>query len=379
MIKLSHPHGDKLDVLASRGRLRRLSLPNGVDLSSNDYLGLARSPELAARLIEALQRGVATGSGGSRLLRGHHEEHEELEAEAARFFGAQRMLYFGGGYSANLAILSTLPQAGDLILYDALVHASAYDGIRASRADALSIPHNDAHAFEATLKSWRQGGGKGCPWIVVESLYSMDGDVAPLADLAEIAERYGAFLVIDEAHATGVHGPNGRGLAATFEGREDVITLHTCGKALGAFGGLVGASRLMCDFLINRARPFIYATAPPPLQALAVREALALIQAEPQRRKALQDLAAFANNKIGERLGLPTSGTQIIPVLLGEDGKAVRVAEKLQAAGFDIRAIRPPTVPARTARLRITITLNVDQEIIERMVDQLARILEDER
>jgi 8-amino-7-oxononanoate synthase len=176
-----------------------------------------------------------------------------------------------------------------------------------------------------------------------------------------------------------VHGPDGRGLAAELEGRENVITLHTCGKALGAFGGLVGASRTLCDFLINRARPFIYATAPPPLQALAVLEALTLVQSRPERRTALQDLASFANRRIGERLGISTSGTQIIPIHLGGDARAVRVAERLQAAGFDIRAIRPPTVPARTARLRITITLNVDLETIERMVDQLAHILEDER
>ncbi|MCJ8509974.1 8-amino-7-oxononanoate synthase [Rhizobium lemnae] len=379
MTAITNAFENKLDVLAARGRLRRLNLPAGADFSSNDYLGLARSPELATRMIDALNRGVATGSGGSRLLRGHHEEHEALEEEAARFFGSERMLYFGGGFSANVAILSTLPQPGDLILHDMLVHASAHDGMRASRADVRGVAHNEAAAFEDAIRLWRREGGKGHPWIVVESLYSMDGDIAPLADLAEIADRHQAFLVIDEAHATGVHGPDGRGFAAALEGRENVITLHTCGKALGAFGGLVGASRTLCDFLINRARPFIYATAPPPLQALAVLEALKLVQSQPERRTALQDLANFANKRIGERLGIATSGTQIVPIHLGEDARAVRVAARLQAAGFDVRAIRPPTVPARTARLRITITLNVDQGTIERMVDQLAYILEDER
>lgn len=378
MTQACNHYADKLSVLASRGRLRSLTLPQGADFSSNDYLGLSSSPQIAQALVEALREGVPTGSGGSRLLRGHHAAHEALEEAAARFFGPQRMLYFGGGFSANLAILSTLPQPDDLILHDALVHASTHDGMRASRTQLKSIPHNDVEAFEAAIRSWRDGGGKGRPWLAVESLYSMEGDIAPLAELANIADRHDAFLVIDEAHASGVHGLGGRGLAAGLEGRENVITLHTCGKAFGGFGALVGASNTICDYLINRARPFIYATAPSPLQAVGVLEALKIVQSQPQRRAELQDLVAFANQQIRERLEVSTSGTQIIPVIIGKDAVALRVAQRLQAAGFDIRAIRPPTVPARTARLRITITLNVDRATTARMVDELATILEDE-
>lgn len=333
---------------------------------------------MAGILAQALAMGVPSGAGGSRLLRGHHAEHEELEAYAARFFGSERTLYMGSGFTANLAVLSTLPQPGDLILYDALVHASAHDGMRASRAECQSIAHNDAGAFEAAISRWRDAGGKGQIWIVVESLYSMDGDVAPLVDLAAIADRHQAFLVIDEAHATGVHGADGRGLSASLEGRENVVVIHTCGKALGSAGALVSACGIFYDYLVNRARPFIYATAPSPLQALGVRHALQMVQSQPERRAALQDLVAFSNQQIAARLGIQTSGTQIIPVIVGEDAKAVHIARKLQAEGFDIRAIRPPTVPARTARLRITITLNVDRETVQRMVDHLAQIMENE-
>lgn len=333
---------------------------------------------MAGILAQALSQGVFSGAGGSRLLRGHHAEHEELEAEAARFFGSERTLYMGSGFTANLAVLSTLPQPGDLVLYDALVHASAHDGMRASRAECQSIAHNDANAFEAAIFRWRQAGGNGQVWIVVESLYSMDGDMAPLVDLAAIADRHQAFLVVDEAHATGVHGPDGRGLSAHLEGRENVVVIHTCGKALGSAGALVSACGVLCDYLVNRARPFIYATAPSPLQALGVLHALRMVQSQPERRQALHDLVRHANGLIAEQLGIATSGTQIIPVIVGEDAKAVRIARRLQAEGFDIRAIRPPTVPARTARLRITITLNVDRETIERMVDHLVQIMENE-
>lgn len=206
----------------------------------------------------------------------------------------------------------------------------------------------------------------------------MDGDSAPLEDLSSVAERHEAFLYIDEAHATGVHGDGGRGYASSLEGRDNVVTLHTCGKALGSAGALVGASKTLCSFLINRARPFIYATAPSPLQAIAVREALAIVSNEPERRQRLLDLVSFANERFTERLGLSGSGTQILPVIVGESGRALRIAKQMRSAGFDIRALRPPTVPAGTARLRVTITLNVDRPTIGRMIDQLAEAFQGE-
>ena len=193
----------------------------------------------------ALARGVPLGAGGSRLLRGNHPEHEALEEEAARFFGSESALFFGAGFSANEALLATLPQRGDIILYDELIHASAHEGMRLSRATSRAVAHNDAGAFEDAV---RAASGAGRVWIVVESLYSMDGDVAPLETLAGIAGRHGAFLLIDEAHATGVLGPGGRGLAHGLEGRDNIVTLHTCGKALGLSGALVCLPRVLREF-----------------------------------------------------------------------------------------------------------------------------------
>lgn len=220
-------HERALDALLRRGRLRSLDTPAGIDFTSNDYLGLAQSQELADAVVAAIERGVPVGAGGSRLLRGNHPEHEALEAEAARFFGAETALFFGGGFIANTALLATLPSRGDLIVYDELIHASVHDGMRLSKTEATAARHNDPQSIEDAIKTWRAAGGTGQPWIVVESLYSMDGDRAPIDDLAGIAARYDAMLIVDEAHSTGVFGAEGRGLAAHLEGAANIITLHT--------------------------------------------------------------------------------------------------------------------------------------------------------
>jgi 8-amino-7-oxononanoate synthase len=369
-----------LGQLQQKDRLRTLKRDDGVDFTSNDYLGLATSPDMQRALIAAIERGVPAGAGGSRLLRGNHAEHEALEAEAATFFGCDRMLYFSSGYSANLAVLSTLPQRGDLIIFDCLIHASAHEGMKAGKAEMMAVAHNNPQAMEDAIYAWRAAGGMGCPWLVVESLYSMDGDrSAALLDLITIADRHNGFLFIDEAHATGVHGIGGIGFSAEFEGRDNVIVLHTCGKALGAAGALVGCNRVLCDFLVNRARPFIYSTAPSPLQAACVRYALGVLTNEPERRSQLFELIDYANIEFSSRFGTPGSGTQIVPVIIGDNGRAVRIADRMQTRGFDIRAIRAPTVPAGTARLRITITLNVDRPAVARMMDALAEAMEEEK
>ena len=363
-------HERALDALARRGRLRALEPRLGLDFASNDYLGLAQSQELAAALSEAIARGVPVGAGGSRLLRGNHPEHEALEAEAAAFFGAETALFFGGGFNANSAMLATLPQRGDLIVYDELIHASAHDGMRLSRAEARRARHNDAQHADDLIRTWRSGGATGRPWIVVESLYSMDGDFANLDDLMAVATRHDAMLVVDEAHATGVFGPEGRGLGAHLEGRADIITLHTCGKALGAMGALVLAPRDIRDFLVNRARAFIYATAPSPLMAAAVRAAIKIAR-RPERRERLQALVGFARRELTAKTGFPPTASQIQPIIIGADADTVALASAMKARGYDIRAIRPPTVPEGTARLRLTITLNVDEAAIAAAMSDL--------
>lgn len=361
----------KLRQLEQKDRRRRLCAEAGVDFSSNDYLGLAACPRLAAATMAALERGVPLGAGGSRLLRGNHEEHEALEAEAAAFFGSERVLYFGSGYVSNLAVLSTLPQRGDLVLHDALVHASAHAGIKAGRAEATAIRHNDAEACEEKIRRWRQGGGIGTPWIVVESLYSMDGDRAPLQDLMAVADRHHGFLFVDEAHASGVWGPDGRGLAADLDGRENVVVLHTCGKTLGVSGAFVAGSPVLLDYLVNHAKPFIYSTAPSPLQAASLREALTILRNEPERRLRLHHLIRVADDLSNDLLDR-SSGSQIQPIVVGSNGRAVKLAARLRRCGFDVRAIRPPTVPIGTARLRISITCNVEEEDVRSLFDHLA-------
>jgi 8-amino-7-oxononanoate synthase len=364
------PHRTDLAKLGAHARLRTLNPRRGVDFSSNDYLGLANSDRLRGAVAEALARGVAIGSGGSRLLRGNAEEHERLETEATQFFGSEATLFFQSGFAANVTLFATLPQTGDLVVHDALIHASAHEGMRLCRAQCVAAAHNDAGAVEDAILNWRRSGGTGTPWIAVESLYSMDGDRAPLGDLIRVADRHGAMLLIDEAHATGVFGPDGRGLAAALHGRDNVVSLHTAGKALGCEGALLCGPTVMRDFLINRGRGFIFSTAPSPLMATAVRESLRILADEPDRRTRLSDLVAFAERTLA-RCGVAPNGSQILPLLIGDDAETMLLASAVQAAGFDVRGIRPPTVPAGTSRLRISLTLNVTEADIVALADTL--------
>jgi 8-amino-7-oxononanoate synthase len=363
-----------LAALAEKARLRSLAPREGIDFASNDYLALAGSPRLKRAVEAAIARGVPVGSGGSRLLRGNHPEHEALEAEAAAFFGSEAALWFATGYGANSALVSTLPQRGDLIVYDELIHASVHEGLRLARAEAVAAAHNDADAFGDAIGAWRARGGKGRVWIVVESLYSMDGDFAPLRALAEVAERNDAILLVDEAHATGVFGEDGKGLAAELRPAPNIITLHTCGKGLGCEGALLCGPRVMRDHLVNRARGFIFSTAPSPLMAAAVREALRICADEPERRDALRALILHGERML-EPLGATLGGSQIVPLIVGEDARTMEVAKKVRAAGFDVRGIRPPTVPAGTARLRVSLTLNATPADVDGLAAALASAL----
>eukprot|EP01037_Dinobryon_pediforme_P017790 gene17790-18010_t len=345
----------------------------GLDFASNDYLALAGSPRLKQAIISALEAGCGAGATGSRLLRGNAPEHERLERDAAAFFRTERALFFGNGYMANFAVLTTLPQKGDLILLDELIHASAREGAAAGRAQVVHVAHNDAAAFDEAISSWRRNGGIGAPWIVVESIYSMDGDFAPLAALAEIAERHDGFLYVDEAHATGIFGPEGRGLVHFLEGRDNVVALHTCGKALGGSGALVNCCGALADYMINRGRPFIYSTAPAPVMAAAARESLKILQDEPERRLRLQALIEHAHKEAAARFGTRQSQSQILPLIIGDNARTMRLAGAMQARGFDLRGIRPPTVPEGTARLRLSITLHVGTAEISALFDELSR------
>jgi 8-amino-7-oxononanoate synthase len=368
-------HAAQLESLKRGSRLRALAPRTGKDFASNDYLGLAGSTLLHDALREGMALGLPAGSGGSRLLRGNHAAHEALEADAAAHYGTQSALFMPTGFAANAAIFATLPQRGDLVMHDALIHASAHDGMRLGRAETRAAAHNDPQAFEDAITAWRDAGGRGRVWIAVESLYSMDGDRAPLADLASVAARHDAVLIVDEAHATGVFGTGGRGLAEALAGQPNVVTLHTCGKALGCEGALVCGPKTVTDFMVNRARPFIFSTAPSPLIAHMVRKALALVAAHDDWREDLFARVAEARRLLAHRLGAEPSDTQILPVIIGDDARTMRIASALQRQGFDIRGIRPPTVPQGTARLRISITRNVTKGDIGALSESLDRIM----
>ena len=368
-------HRGLLESLGQRGRLRGLSKIAGADFASNDYLGLAGSKLVRDLTAAALARGIAPGAGAARLLRGNHDAFAALEAEAATHFGAEAALYFGSGYTANLAIFSALPQARDLVLHDALIHASSLDGMRLGAAETRTFAHNDANAAEKALLDWRAAGGKGHVWIATESLFSMDGDRAPLADLMALTDRHGAFLIVDEAHATGIWGPEGRGLAAAFAGRETVISLHTCGKALGVQGALVCAARPLIETLVNRARGFIYSTAPSPLLAEVLRGVLTHLAHDPSRRERLLARVARAV-ELALGIGLVPTGSQIQPVLLSGDAPVLAAAAALQKQGYDIRAIRAPTVPKGQERLRLSLTLNPRDDMVAAAFAAIAPLME---
>lgn len=373
------PFKQQLSALDAAGRKRQLILPPGKDFSSNDYLGLAHSDFLKDVARTAIDNGIAHGSGGSRLLGGNHPEHASLENFAADHYGAESALFFSTGYAANLALFSTLPQTGDLVLYDSLIHASVHDGIKLGRATAQSFRHNECDNLEGQIAAYRGAGGTGTIWIAVESLYSMDGDQAPLADLIAIADRHDAMLIIDEAHAVGVFGKAGVGLSGDGGCRANILVLRTCGKALGVEGGLITMPHILRDFFINRARAFIFSTAPSPLTAHMVEQSIRHVAQTPDLQEQLQGHIAHAENLFAGHCLAESQGSQLFPVILGEDRVAVSVAALLQSKGFDVRAIRPPTVPAGSARLRISLTLNVTRGDITALADALNVALKLER
>lgn len=368
-------HQGALDLLKQRSRYRSLMPRAGHDFASNDYLGLAGSDLLRQAAQEALARGVPVGAGGSRLLRGNDDEHSLLETEAAEVFGTERALFMGGGFQANTAIFATLPGHDDLILHDALIHASAHDGMRLGRAKTQAFAHNDPAAAEQAILDW-QSTNTGRIWLAIETVYSMDGDKARVAEFMALANKYDAVLVADEAHATGVYGTNGLGLTHAFASNANLLTLHTCGKGLGVSGALICGHSALIDTLINKARGFIFATAPSPLNAAIVRVALRHLAESTDLQHRAHDTIAHAHTEAARLCGLTDLETQIIPVIIGKDAPTMECAAAMQSKGYDIRGIRPPTVPRNTSRLRISITGNVSKQVITKLFTDLAPLLE---
>ncbi len=357
----------RLKDLRAADLYRSLSAPHGIDLCSNDYLGLSQHPTLKSRMAAAVE-AEGTGSTGSRLLRGERTCFSHVEQSFAAFKQTERSLYFSSGYLANVAVLTTFAEAGDVIFSDELNHASLIDGARLSRAEKVVFPHNDAAALERLLAEHeRTGQSPGQRFVVVESLFSMDGDEAPLVDYAALCQKHGAALIVDEAHAVGIYGERGSGLIEARGITNDVfVSINTAGKALGVAGAFVAGSENAIEYLIQRGRPFIFSTAPPPATAAALEASLEVMEKAPERRLRLLTRAG----QLRARLGLP-GNSQIIPVILGDNERALIVAKALQAEGFDVRAIRPPTVPAGTARLRITVNQGLSKIALDRFADAL--------
>lgn len=327
-----------------------------VDFSSNDYLGLAGDPRVARVAADALAE-AGTGAGAARLISGNHPLHERLEREIAEFEQAPAALLFPSGYAANTGAIPALVGRGDAVYSDALNHASLIDGCRLSRADARVFPHLDVDALDRVLRE--DAGRFARRMIVVDGVFSMDGDLFPLDRLVEVARRHGAWTYVDDAHGTGVLGPNGRGTAERFgvEGEIDV-RMGTLGKALGTAGAFIAGSGRLREWLLNRARPFVFTTGTPPALAAATLEALRIAREEPGRRERLREnarrlragLAALGHAAPGEADG------HVVPVLVGDAGATMRIGDALRERGFLVGAVRPPTVPPGRSRLRITLS-----------------------
>jgi 8-amino-7-oxononanoate synthase len=359
----------------SAGLLRVLRPPVGIDLSSNDYLNLSTHARVTAKLMDGIAR-EGCGSTGSRLLRGERECFNAVERRFARFKNVDRALFFGAGYLANIGVLTTLPESGDVILSDERNHASLIDGMRLSRARSIVFPHNDVNAVARLLDGGSSGGVR---FVVIESLFSMDGDVAPLADYAALCQSAGAVLVVDEAHAVGIYGGRGSGLIeAAGVGSDVCVSINTGGKALGVSGAFVAGPAWAIDYLVQRARPFMFSTAPPPALADALDASLAIVEAEPERRERLSARSTYLRTKLAAAgVDIPGGSSQIVPVVLGDNARATAVAAALQNEGFDVRAIRPPSVPDGTARLRISVNAGLSEQTLDSFVDVLGAALKE--
>lgn len=363
----------KLQDREAQGIRRQLKQPvAGLDFCSNDYLGLARSPTLHAAFQRALQQhgNGLLGATGSRLLSGNFPQMEALEQQLARFHRAEAALLFNSGYAANTGFFSSLPQRGDTIFYDEASHASIKDGIRLSFAKAYPFRHNSLDDLRVKFRL-----AAGQVYVAVESLYSMDGDFAPLAELAALCREQGALLVVDEAHTNGLFGPGGAGLVAALSLEDQVFArILTFGKALGAHGAAVAGSRELKDYLVNFSRPFIYTTALPLHNILHLQCAYELLPELGAERARVQGLAAtfrqlFPNLDSG---GEGTAGSPIRAVRLPGIGQLKQAARELQAAGYDVRPVFSPTVPAGKEQLRVIVhAFNTEAEIAD-----LGRIIE---
>ncbi len=358
-------------LASGQGPRIRLQGRELVNFASNDYLNLASDPRLARAASRAARR-YGSGAGASPLVAGHLPPHRRLEKRLAEFEGEEAALVFSSGFAANLAVLSSLAGPDDAIFSDQLNHASLIDGCRLSRASIHVYRHADVEHLEKLLQ--RHGGQARRRLIVTDGVFSMEGDLAPLPDLVELADRHDAMLVVDEAHATGVLGLHGRGVTESLTRKPNagLVKIGTLSKALGTQGGFVCSPRVLRDWLVNHARPYIFSTALAPPTCAAACRAVRIVQEEPEPRRRLLHLAETLRQALqAEGFDTGTSSSQIVPVIVREPETALELSRRLQAHGFLVPAIRPPSVPAGTSRLRISVTAGHREEDI----DTLTRVI----
>lgn len=371
---------DELHRLEQRGLRRRLQAPSGlVDFSSNDYLGLNATGELAAIFRETAREWNGTiGATGSRLISGHHEIFQTTEEEFARYLNQPASLLFHSGYAANVGAISAVAGPRDLIFCDRLCHASILDGIRLSGAERIFFKHNDLEDLRSALQKARDkhsspngksGKSRARFWIITESVFSMDGDVPPLKAICDLADEWDALVFLDEAHAIGCLGPHGAGLAARENLSDRIAVLSVpCGKAPGLMGAFVAGPSELKDTLINHARSFVFSTAQPPVLADVLRRVIRKLS-DPKTDRARAALIANAdrlrNLLSSEGFSIGASSTYVVPVITGTEESALHLAGACRAAGFDVRAIRPPSVPPGTSRLRVSVHMQHNPEQLE--------------
>lgn len=343
-----------------------------VNFGANDYLALAGDPRLVAAAVAATER-EGWGAGASPLVVGHASSHERLERELADFEGTEGALLFATGYAANVGVVTALVGRGDVVFSDELNHASIVDGCRLSRADVRVYPHNNVDALSEQLQDAKKFRRR---LIVTDGLFSMDGDVAPLARLAELAKRHDAMLVVDEAHATGVFGAHGRGTCEAAGVEEGVdVRVGTLSKGLGSIGGFVAGRRSLIEWLVNKARPYVFSTALPPAAAAASCAALDVVHTEPARRIELLQRAESLRAKLrAQGWDVGPSVSQIIPLIVGDAARTMQLAAQLRERGFLVPPIRPPSVPAGAARLRLSLSYGHMPEQIARLTTTLAEL-----
>ena len=376
-MKLEDRLNESLEQLKSKSALRSLKLTEGLsDFCSNDYLGLAVSAELSERVAQAFSTLKRAGSGGSRLLSGNHSLMEELESLLCNFHQSEAALLFNSGYDANLSIFGSLPRRGDLVLYDSLVHASIHDGMRMGKAELLAFRHNDTNDLKSLLESNKHRQGQ--IFVAVESLYSMDGDLAPLSEIAEICQHFAAALIVDEAHATGVFGHNGVGRVQELGLQDKVFArLHTFGKAIGGHGAAILGSKTLREYLINFARPLIFSTAMSLHDVLHAKEAYLLLSEKGELlRSELHKKIQFYRSetvKINEKYTVLDSISPIQGIIIPGNESVMKMAQKLQEHALDVRPIRYPSVAAGTERLRICLHNYNNEEEIRELISLLER------